>query len=729
MFNRSTRRASTRLGFYSALVVLVGVMSTSVAHAGSIDLDTRRVATGLSRAVYCCHAPDDFSRLFIVRQSGQVRILNLDDLTVNSTPFHTQSVTGGTSGGDERGLLGMAFDPDYDTNGYFYLYYYSGSNTLVRRYTVSATNPDVSNPSSGLTIMSISQPQANHNGGQIEFSPIDGYLYIGVGDGGNFDDTGPGHAAGGNGQSGATRLGKILRIDVSNSVAGDPFDIPADNPFVGDPTHLDEIWAKGMRNPYRFGFDRLTGDLWIGDVGQNAEEEIDFEPAGMGGRNYGWRCMEGDNCYLSGCVCGSPSLTLPVHVYSHGVGCSVTGGRIYRGDSMPSMQGTYFFADYCSNRIWSGEINGAGTDLVAFTQRLPGELAPPPGQGSIASISGFGEDAYGDVYICDLGGEVFKIVPDDIASQDCNDNYIVDAIEVGFIAGTDCNMNGIDDTCEILTGVAADCNSNGIPDDCDLVSGVLTDANGDGFADECGYYVLQALDGAGAPGGSVAHTTVGSLPDDLGAYSIALEFDPSVLSVTSLTLDGLPGEDADFFAPNFDNVAGTVTAGVAFDIVPPIDSSIPGGLSVPLLITNFDVNASASIGDTTSVCPVPIAGAPAVTSVFSSPGGTSTTPELVCGSIEMIAGALFVRGDANDDGGFDIADPVYVLSFLFSSGPDLNCEDSGDTNDDGALDIADPVFSLSALFTMGASPSSPFPGCGIDPTDDTATCDVFNNCP
>ncbi|MCA8961236.1 MAG: hypothetical protein KDC38_12015, partial [Planctomycetes bacterium] len=452
--------------------------------------------------------------------------------------------------------------------------------------------------------------------------------------------------------------------------------------------------------------------------------------------------------------------------YTHSLGCSITGGRIYRGASMPALDGTYFYADYCSGRIWSGEINGTGTALTGVTQ-IQTILAPPAGQGSIASISGFGEDAYGDIYIMDLaGGELFKIVPANIEDLDCNGNFIVDSIE-GLVAGTDCNSNGIDDLCEVQTGQASDCNGNDIPDECDVASGllpdcdgngiadlcdvlagtvedcngnqipdscdissgVLADVNEDGLPDSCDYYVIQALDLDGVPGGTAFHTTVGTFPDPIGGYSMALEFDPSQLQVAGLTLDGTPAEVSDFFAPNFDNVEGWFTVGVAVDISPPIDSSIPAGLSVPLLITEFQVAGGLAVGTTSEICVVGTIGNPPVTSVFSSSAGVSFVPYLDCGVFAVIAGTPFTRGDANDDGGFDISDAVYALSYLFSGGPALACDDSGDVNDDGAIDISDPVYALGTLFTGGPPPPAPYPGCGIDPTMDGLTCDSFSNCP
>lgn len=346
----------------------------------------------------------------------------------------------------------MAFHPEYANNGVFYVYYTAsggGANTLAQ-FSVSG-NPDMANPT-GTVLFSTPDPFPNHNGGWIAFGP-DGYLYIAMGDGGSGNDPN------GAGQNLNTMLGKVHRIDVDgadgipanddddgildNGVNG--YSSPPDNPFVGPAFGLDSIWAYGLRNPWRDSFDRLTGDLYIADVGQGAWEEINFQPGGSpGGANYGWRCMEGNHCTgLSGCTCNDPALTDPIHEYAHaGVNCSVTGGYVYRGCAIPDLQGVYFFADYCSNRIWSFRHNGGVTE---FTDRTA-ELIPDIG--SITQISSFGEDAYGELYILDLSGEVFKILPD--------------------AAPVDCNANGRGDACDILSGVSTDINANAVPDECEV---------------------------------------------------------------------------------------------------------------------------------------------------------------------------------------------------------------------------------------------------------------------
>jgi len=300
---------------------------------GAQVLRTELVASGFSRPILLTAPPGDANRLFVVEQnSGQILIIkNGATLT---TPFLDLGAKISSSG--ERGLLGLAFHPDYATNGRFFVNFTkSGGDTRINEYAVSA-NPDVALKAKVAVIQDIPQPFSNHNGGCIAFGGDD-MLYIGMGDGGSGND--PGNRA----QDLSDRLGKMLRLDVNIP----PPYVPADNPFVGQTGVREEIWAYGIRNPWRFSFDSLTGDLYIGDVGQNAWEEIDFQPASSaGGENYGWRCMEGFNCTgNSGCDCNGTTLTPPIHEYGHNLGCSVTGGIVYRGP-INSLSGTYFFGDY-----------------------------------------------------------------------------------------------------------------------------------------------------------------------------------------------------------------------------------------------------------------------------------------------------------------------------------------------------------------------------------------------
>ncbi len=404
---------------------------------------TVRIATGLARPLFVTYAPGDFERIFIVEQhEARVRVFNLTTNTLEALPFlDIDSLV--VSSGNERGLLGLAFHPNYQSNHYFYVSYNDNSGTsVIARFTAS-NDPDSAIATTRYNILTQTQPFENHNGGCIHFGP-DGYLYFGLGDGGSGNDPN------GNGQNTNTLLGKMLRIDVNNTEPPLNYAIPDDNPFVGVVGYREEIWSLGWRNPWRWSFDRVTGDMYIADVGQNAWEEVNVEAASdTGGRNYGWRCMEGFTCTgLSGCICNSPNLTLPVTAYSHDFGCSVTGGYVYRGCAIPSLYGTYFYSDYCTATIWSFRWDGANgtTDSTDWT------TAFDPPVGAIGGVSSFGEDAYGELYICDLGGgEVFKVIPSTF--DDCNDNNIVDA-------------------CDITNGNSQDIDSDGLPDECDDCLGI-----------------------------------------------------------------------------------------------------------------------------------------------------------------------------------------------------------------------------------------------------------------
>ncbi|MCH7840399.1 MAG: PQQ-dependent sugar dehydrogenase, partial [Planctomycetes bacterium] len=376
-------------------------------------LKTVRVVSGLLRPVFVTFAPGDFDRIFIVQKTGQIRVVQAGKLL--DDPFLDLSER--VSGTTEQGLLGLAFHPNYNGDsqspgfGNFFVNYTKriSGDTVIARYTVS-DNPDVADDTTAESILPLDQPNRNHNGGWIAFGP-DGFLYIATGDGGeHFDPDKRGQTITDN------LLGKILRIDVNGDdfpkIAARNYAIPPDNPFVnkeGD----DEIWAYGLRNPWRNAFDTLTGDLYIADVGEAEQEEVNVQPAdSTGGENYGWRCMEGDACTgLSGCTCNSDLLTDPIHTYTHdddGSPCSITGGEVYRGSAIPDLQGAYFFADYCSNQIWS--LRYDATPVTDFRDRTC-ELQPP-GELTLRNISSFGLDAAGELYICDLfGGEVFKIVP------------------------------------------------------------------------------------------------------------------------------------------------------------------------------------------------------------------------------------------------------------------------------------------------------------------------------
>jgi uncharacterized repeat protein (TIGR01451 family) len=350
------------------------------------------VASGLAQPVQVTHAGDGSNRLFVVEQSGTVRIVK--NGTVLATPFlnlSSQVIYGG-----ERGLLGIAFHANYRTNGYFYVNYTRAGDgaTVIARYRVSAANPDLADPGSAQVLLTIAQPYANHNGGQLLFSPVDGYLYIGMGDGGSGGDP-LNHA-----QNINTLLGAMLRLDIDH---GAPYAIPSDNPYVG-PEGRDEIWAIGLRNPWRFSFDRQTGDLYIGDVGQNLWEEIDYQAASTpGGVNFGWRCKEGTHNYNFSGDCPNLSLVDPIAEYSHTAGRSVTGGFVYRGRDFPALVGRYFYADYVDGKIWSLYKISSNPD----TWSTP-ELELDTG----LNISAFGEDEDGELYILDRTGGTIRRLAD-----------------------------------------------------------------------------------------------------------------------------------------------------------------------------------------------------------------------------------------------------------------------------------------------------------------------------
>ncbi len=404
----------TRRTFFAHLALLILALSAAWPAHEATAITTIRVAQGLNRPIYVT-APAGDDRLFIVEQRGVIKILQNGN--VLATPFlDIDALIPDISGNDERGLLGLAFHPQYASNGYFYVNYTNlFSDTVIKRYHVSA-DPNVADPADTMTVLVVDQPFNNHNGGHLAFGPFDCYLYIGMGDGGSGGDPF------GNGQNTGVLLGKMLRIDVDG---GTPYAIPPDNPFAGPGPPLDEIWTIGMRNPYRWSFDRLNGDLYIADVGQNCWEEVDYQPASSnGGENYGWNIMEGNHCYdgvsCNPQGCNMTGLTLPIHEFSHGgtpFRCSITGGYVYRGNSIPAIQGVYFFADFCSNQIWSFRV--VNNQVTEFTDRTT-ELAPGGGL-AIGTIAGFGEDGFGELYIVDRDatttGEVFKIVQQDSPFQ------------------------------------------------------------------------------------------------------------------------------------------------------------------------------------------------------------------------------------------------------------------------------------------------------------------------
>lgn len=351
-------------------------------------VDFVEIADGLTFPTFITHADDQTNRLFIVEKTGYIRVLK--DGNLFSMPFLSVNTLVSSTG--EQGLLGLAFHPEYQINGRFYIVYNNLSGDLVlAQYIRSSANPDQADAGSAVILITIPKNHSNHNGGMLAFGG-DGYLYWAIGDGGGAGD--PDN----NGQDLHSLLGKILRLDVSSAAS---YTVPPDNPYiaVSDPLVRKEIWAYGLRNPWRFSFDRLTYDLYIGDVGQGGREEINFQPAGStGGQNYGWNVMEGSLCYYPSSGCNQSGKVLPVAEYDHSLGCSVTGGYALRGDMYPGMQGLYIYGDFCSGRIFALD-----NDSVLGWIRI--QIADTP-----YTISTFGEDEDGRLYLADYsGGKIYEI--------------------------------------------------------------------------------------------------------------------------------------------------------------------------------------------------------------------------------------------------------------------------------------------------------------------------------
>jgi len=392
---------------YVVTVVSLALLPAAASAQPPVDVEIV-INGGLTSGVGVTHAGDGSGRLFVTQQEGTIMVWTGGN-SVLPTPFLNLSTI--VSDGGEQGLLGLAFHPDYSSNGLFFVNYTDQlGDTVVARYQVSAGDPNVANPASATTLMTFDQPFENHNGGDLHFGPDDGFLHISTGDGG---------APAANSQDPTNLLGKILRIDVDGSP--DPgeetcgltanYGIPNDNPLVGGAGDCDEIWSLGLRNPWRFSFDRETSDLWIGDVGAGDWEEVDFEPAGSsGGDNYGWPCYEGHEVNDG---CGEPEdFVFPIHVLPHPTNCSVIGGFRYRGPEFPNLTGFYFFTDWCSGRLWAAEPAGGG----AWTSHDLMDI------GSFF-YTGFGENEEGELFIA--GSQAIARVVDPT-------NYIfIDGFESG----------------------------------------------------------------------------------------------------------------------------------------------------------------------------------------------------------------------------------------------------------------------------------------------------------
>jgi len=398
-------RRSTLL-LQATLVLLAG---NSLATAPPAQTTTTvRIATGFSNPIWA-GAPAGDPRVFIALKSGRIRLLQNGAVQLGTF----LNINSQVSLGSEQGLLGVAFDPNYTSNGHFFVNYTNSSGaTVISRFSVDPTNPNLADPASEVVVMTIPQPFSNHNAGDIQFGP-DGYLYIGTGDGGSGND--PGCRS----QDLGSLLGKMLRIDVSTL----PYTIPPDNPFIGVPGAMPEIIHYGIRNPWRFGFDFQTGDLFIGDVGQNSREEISAAPLGTLGLNFGWKIMEANRCNLSSACapsvppCFDPSFEAPIVELPQSAGSfSVIGGRVYRGSLLPGEVGKYFFSDFFDDKIRSLDYDGTTNTVSNLTDRT---AAFDPTVGAIRNVVHIGEDGFGELLIVDHtasgNGEVFKMVPDTAA--------------------------------------------------------------------------------------------------------------------------------------------------------------------------------------------------------------------------------------------------------------------------------------------------------------------------
>jgi hypothetical protein len=457
--------------------VTAALAALSLAPCAALAVDPpltcTRLLTGIDRPTQVTHAPGDLSRIFIVEQTGKIRIVDIPANTPRATPFINLStkITGAV-GYLEYGVLGVCFHPNYQQNGFFYVTYTPGTSTLadfvVARYHVSAADPNVADLASEQIILRVPYTRQQHRAGWMGFLP-DGYLYVTTGDGGEND---PDNAASTTTNTAFGLRGKILRLDVNGPDGipgtadddGFPADnnknyrIPADNPWASDGTHAQEIWAYGLRNPWRASIDPLTHDLFIGDVGQSAREEIDVVrwtgAAAATPYFFGWRCREGSIATtLSGCPSPLGSGIPPLLDYSHSIGNSVTGGEVYRGCAMPGLRGAYMYADWGGSKIWTIRYNRDTNTYAGQIDRTT-ELAVA-GQSPAVNIDAFGTDGFGEIYwvrspgfATANAGELWKLVPRQFSGADCNGNSIADDCELLSNPALDADHNGVIDTCE-----------------------------------------------------------------------------------------------------------------------------------------------------------------------------------------------------------------------------------------------------------------------------------------
>ena len=391
------------------LLLFLFIWSFTAPVYAQFDLEVAFPNLAFNNPVDIQHAGDGSNRLFVAElKTGRIMVFENDQNEVETAEFLDVSSRLRTSNGEE-GLLGLAFHPDYENNGHFFVYY-SASNprrSVVERYTASPPSSNTADPNSRLPILEVEQPFGNHNGGQLAFGPNDGFLYIALGDGGDGGDPQE------HGQDPRTLLGSILRIDVNNASEETPYTIPSDNPFVGNvDEYREEIYAYGLRNPWRFSFDPVTGWLWTGDVGQGAREEIDIIEKGG---NYGWNTMEGTRCFDPSSDCPTDGLALPVWEYGRSEGRSVTGGHVYRGSRVPELVGSYIYADFETGRVWALDYDGSSeaTNDILTTVDF--------------GISSFGVSEENELFICDLGGALYRFV--------ATTNTSVDVPEVAGLRG------------------------------------------------------------------------------------------------------------------------------------------------------------------------------------------------------------------------------------------------------------------------------------------------------
>lgn len=677
--------------FLPALAVLAGTA-------------TERVATGINRAVFATAPPGDTERLFLVeQQSGRIKILNLATNTISPTLYLQVN---GLATGNEQGLLGLAFDPDYANNGYFYVNFNTsadGGDTHIRRYTVQG-DPAMSNvadAASGVDILVFNQPQTNHNGGWIAFSPNDPVnLYIATGDGGNGNDTGSGHTSGtGNAQDLTNNLlGKMLRINPSREENPTVlYTIPEDNPaFGGRDGFQNEIWAYGLRNPFRDSFDRETGDLWIGDVGQGAREEIDFQPAGSdGGENYGWRLQEG---FIQTPGVGGPppaGYVPPVYDYQHPSpgqpfgpfeGNVVIGGYVYRGP-VKEFGGHYIFADDESHNIW--KLDPHAVDIPASVTRVNNDLLPDAS--SIAFIGSFGEDELGNLYILEVfGGEVFKIVSD---SEDAVWNG--DAAEGAAGDGTNwSDANNWTRGGTVDTGFVSDDSVVFAPGSSQSVIDLEQNRTAAAVTFQAPYTLqnnqLQVLSGNVTVDDGVTAAIESDLVAESANHSIRK------LGAGTLLVDGNAGQTA--------VLAGTIGGFGTFDHLTAYDgATVAPSPTAALDVTNsFTLNGGSTleieIGGTFAdeYDRVVVGGA------ASLAGGTLAVSLVDLGEGEYVPGAgdsfsiLSANGGFDDFGGTDLPDLAPGLVWQLNPGGatlflDVAIQLPGDYNLDGVVNAADFV--------------------------------------